>query len=71
MLHNIYVSKQIFKLITMHITFNKIVNANTSGQTTIPANDLKYPISHIYAGLQPVKSSSDTDYVKFKLDYWD
>lgn len=71
MLHNIYVSKQIFKLITQHITFSKIINANTSGQYTVPVNDLKFPVSHIYAGLQPVKSQSDSDYVKFKLDYWD
>lgn len=65
-IHNVYISKIIFKMIKKHLYATKPL-AQTAGSQTVSVVDLKFPVEFIYFGVKLVPQVTDIDW---NMEYW-
>jgi hypothetical protein len=67
-IHNIYISKIIFKLIKKHLYATKPLQL-TTGTQTISVVDLKFPVEYVFFGIK-VTPNDGVEKTLFNLEYW-
>lgn len=67
-IHNIYISKIIFKLIKKHLYATKPLQL-TAGTQTISVVDLKFPVEYVFFGIK-VTPQLGAEQTLFNMEYW-
>lgn len=67
-IHNIYISKIIFKLIKKHLYATKPLQL-TAGTQTISVVDLKFPVEYVFFGIK-VTPDAGVEQSLFNMEYW-